>query len=83
LNIARLFSGQPMLDPDEGWAAIREPMRSLSPALGSYVKLLAPSPQAGAALDRAPFCASLERYADVDSALVAFEKEESRYFEFI
>jgi hypothetical protein len=72
LNVARLFAGQPMLDPDEGWAALRAPLAMMTAALGSHVKLLAPSPQARAALDRAPFCAALGCYANVERALVAF-----------
>jgi len=61
-----------MLDPDDGWEVIRGPMRSVTPALGKYVKLLAPSPQACAALDRAGFCAFLERYEELESALESF-----------
>jgi hypothetical protein len=72
LNIALLYNGKAMLDPDEGWAAIREPLRSTAAEVGNQVKLLAPSPAAALALARVPFCASLERYADLESALIAF-----------
>jgi len=76
LNIARLYSGKPLLDPDEGWEAIRGPMRDSSPALGKYVKVVAPSPQACTALDRAGFCPFLERYSDLESAMAALSCED-------
>jgi len=75
LNIARLYSDKAMLDPDEGWQAIRGPMRESNPTLGKYVKLLAPSPHLCAAFERAGFCSFLERYPDLESAMAAFSKQ--------
>lgn len=72
LNIARHYSGQTMLDPEGGWQALRESLHATTPTLGERVKLLAPSPQATAALDRTPFCHFLERHPDLDSAIATF-----------
>lgn len=75
LNVARLFSGQDMLDVEHGWEALRVPMRTADEQHGACIKLLAPSLQAAAALDRAAFCHFFERYADLESTLATFSCE--------
>lgn len=68
-NIARLYSGLPLLDPDLGWAALREAAESITPSLGERVKVLTPSPVAKAALRDNSLCPFLEEYSDCESAL--------------
>jgi hypothetical protein len=74
LSIARLYSGQTLLDPEAGWAGMRRAAETVTPALGERVKLLAPSPVAAAALQGAPFCQCFTHYPDLDAALAAFPK---------
>lgn len=69
LSIARLYSGQPLLDPEAGWAGLHEAAEAVTPALGERVKLIAPSPAAAAALERANFCCFFTRYPDLDTAI--------------
>lgn len=69
LSVARLYSGQPLLDPEAGWVALRQGAESATPGLGERVKLIAPSPSAAGALARAHFCQFLTRYSDLDTAL--------------
>lgn len=71
LYIARLYSGQPLLDPEAGWAELRRGADFASPALGERVKLLAPSLAAVTALERASFCRFFTRYPDLEAALSA------------
>lgn len=71
LNIARLYSGESLLDPEEGWAGLHWAAESVTPALGTRVKLLAPSPAAIAALEQASFCRFFTRYPDLDTAIRA------------
>ncbi|MFN8495018.1 MAG: hypothetical protein U0350_45865 [Caldilineaceae bacterium] len=69
LSIARLYSGQSLLDPEAGWMGLHWAAEEITPALGERVKLIAPSPAAAAALERANFCHSFTRYPDLDAAL--------------
>lgn len=71
LYIARLYSGQPLLDPEAGWAELRRGVDNVSPALGERVKLLAPSLAAVAALERASFCRCFTRYPNLETAMSA------------
>lgn len=71
-NIARLYGGQSLLDPEAGWAGLHQIAEDVTPALGTRVKLLAPSPVVVAALERASFCRFLDHYADWEAALAAF-----------
>jgi hypothetical protein len=75
LSIARLYSGQPLLEPEAGWLALRQGTESASPALGERVKLLAPSPAAVAALEQASFCRYLTCYSDLETAITALPTE--------
>ena len=72
LSIARLYSGQSLLDPEAGWAGLRRAAESATPALGERVKLLAPSPVAAKALQGASFCRFLDHYPDMDTAMTTF-----------
>ncbi|MCL4863538.1 MAG: hypothetical protein KJZ93_29305 [Caldilineaceae bacterium] len=74
LSIARLYSGQTLLDPESGLAGLRRAAETATPALGERVKLLASSPVAAAALQRAHFCQFFAHYSDLETALVAFPK---------
>jgi anti-anti-sigma regulatory factor len=69
LSIARLYNGQPLLDPEAGWVGLHEAAEEVTPALGERVKLVAPSPVAAAALERANFCHFFTHYPDLDTAL--------------
>jgi hypothetical protein len=72
LSIARLYSGQSLLEPEAGWTELRRAAETATPALGERVKLLAPSAAVMAALQGASFCRFLAHYADLEGALAAF-----------
>ncbi len=72
LSIAQLYSGESLLDPEIGWAGLRQAAEAVTPALGERVKLLAPSPAVVTALEQASFCRFFEHYADLEAALAAF-----------
>lgn len=72
-NIARLYSGLPVLDPDLGWAALRAAAESVTPTLGEYIKVVAPSPAAAAALAQASFCRFFTCYPDMATALATLD----------
>lgn len=71
LSVARLYSGQTLLDPEAGWAGLHAAVEEITPALGERVKLLAPSPAAVAALEQASFCRFFAHYPDWETALAA------------
>jgi hypothetical protein len=71
LSIARLYSGQPLLDPEVGWVGLHRATEEVTPALGKRVKLLAPSSAAVAALEQASFCRFFAHYPDWETALAA------------
>ncbi len=72
LSIAHLYSGQSLIDPEEGWAGLRRAAESVDSTLGERVKLVAPSPTAVAALEQASFCRFFTRYPDMDPAMTTF-----------
>lgn len=72
-NIARLYSGLPLLDPDLGWAALHAAAESLTPTLGECIKVVAPSPVAKAALAQASFCRFFTCYPDMATALATLD----------
>ena len=72
LSIAHLYSGQSLIDPEEGWAGLRRAAESVGSTLGEQVKLVAPSPTAVAALEQASFCRFFTRYPDMDTAMTTF-----------
>ncbi|MCE7982291.1 MAG: hypothetical protein DYG89_13935 [Caldilinea sp. CFX5] len=74
LSIARLYSGQTLLDPEAGWAGLHTAVEEIAPALRQRVKLITPSPAAVAALERASFCGCFTHYPDVDTAIRAISR---------
>jgi hypothetical protein len=70
LSIARLFNGEPILDPQSGWAALRRAAEARTPALGKRVKLVA-SPELRQAIRKAAFCDFLEIFEDVEGAITS------------
>lgn len=77
VNIARLYSGQPLLDPEDGWLVIGQAAAECTPDLARHVKLLAPSRAAESALRSVHYGQFFERHADLSSALAAFPDEEN------
>ena len=72
LNIARLYSGQTLLDPEAGWAGLHAAVEEITPALGERVKLIAPSSEVATALAGTSFSQFFGHYADYETALAAF-----------
>ncbi|MEZ4635939.1 MAG: hypothetical protein R2873_00380 [Caldilineaceae bacterium] len=77
VNIARLYSGQPLLDPEDGWLVIGQAAAECTPDLARRVKLLAPSRSAESALRSVRYGQFFERHADLSSALAAFPDDEN------
>lgn len=71
ISIARLYSGQGLLDPAGGWAALRSAAEECTPVLGQRVKLLA-TPTVLLTIRNASFCDVFEIYDEVISAVAAF-----------
>jgi hypothetical protein len=76
-NIARLYSGEAMLNPEDGWEVLRRAAVNAPTALGERVKLLAPPPAVALVIGQASACQVLEVYADLASAVAAFQDDES------
>lgn len=76
VNIARLYSGRSLLDPEGGWLVIGQAAAECTPDLAQHVKLLAPSHVAESALRSVHYGQFFERHADLSSALAAFAADE-------
>lgn len=71
LSIARLYSGQPLLDPESGWDGLRQAMEEITPELAEWVKLVAPSPTVAKRLASSTMGQFWELYPDREHALAA------------
>jgi hypothetical protein len=65
-NIARLFGGEALLNPEDGWAVLRR---------AAVTKLLAPASVVARAIEQASICQALEIYPDLASAIAAFQPD--------
>jgi hypothetical protein len=66
-----------MLNPEDGWEVLRRAAVNAPTALGERVKLLAPPPAVALVIGQASACQVLEVYADLASAVAAFQDDES------
>ena len=71
LNIARLYAGEALLDPELGWSALHAAAAEVTPTLGEHVKLLAPAPEVHQTICSASFCGFFDIYTELDVALAA------------
>ncbi|MFN8440665.1 MAG: hypothetical protein U0175_07855 [Caldilineaceae bacterium] len=71
LSIARLYSGQPLLDPESGWDGLRQAMEEITPELAERVKVVAPSPAVARRLASSTMGQFWELYPDREHALAA------------
>jgi anti-anti-sigma regulatory factor len=71
-QIAVLLRGETPPDPEAGWAAIHALADDLDRGMQPQIKLLAPSPRARQALERAGLTALFEIVTDLDMTLAAF-----------
>ena len=71
-NVARLYHGEPLLDPEEGWAVLH----GAATVVTGYdrVQLLASSPLA-TVIQQAELCRHLAVYPDLASALATFRAQ--------
>jgi hypothetical protein len=72
-NIARLYSGEALLNPEGGWKELHGAATAVTAAMSERVKLLAPPTVAGA-IQQDSFCDFLEVYTDLVSAIAAFQR---------
>jgi hypothetical protein len=72
-NVARLFAGAELLDPEAGWVALRAAAEEIPLAITERVKLIAPSPAAEQALSNSTLGRCLELYPDVATAVAALD----------
>jgi hypothetical protein len=72
-NVARLFAGIELLDPEVGWVGLRAAAEESPTALIERVKLVAPSPAAEQTLRHSALGHCLEVYPDVATAVAALD----------
>lgn len=72
-NVARLFAGAALLDPEVGWVGLRAAAEEIPAALSDHVKLIAPSPAAEQSLRNSALGRCLDVYPDVATAVAALD----------
>lgn len=72
-NVARLFAGASLLDPEVGWVGLRAATEEIPSALTGRVKLIAPSQAAEQSLRNSALGRCLEVYPDVATAVAALD----------
>ena len=71
-SIARVYSGDALLDAENGWEALQAAALQVTPAMSAAVKALGASPQVVQTIQAVSFCRFLDFYDSVERALVAF-----------
>lgn len=74
-NVARLFAGVGLLDPEVGWVGLRAAAEEIPAQIAERVKLIAPSPAAKHSLRNSALGRCLEVYPDVATAIAALDGE--------
>ena len=71
-SMALQFSGEPPVDPDSGWEALRTVGRARDVGMKHQVKLVDPQPNVARALEITGIDAMFDVYPDVQSAVASF-----------
>lgn len=71
-NIARLFNGLEMPDPENGWRAIRMVGEAREAGIQTHVKLLSPQPRVAAVLEQTGLNAYFPIFTDQAAAVESF-----------
>ena len=71
-SMALQFSGEPPVDPDSGWEALRTVGRARDAGIKHQVKLVAPQPSVANSLEITGMDAMFDFYPDVQSAVASF-----------
>ena len=72
LSAARLFNGQEMPNPDEGWRSIHMVGDARETGVQAHVKLLSPQPRVAGILEQTGLNAHFDIFSDQAAAIAAF-----------
>jgi hypothetical protein len=76
-SIARLYGGEPLLNPTIGWTALQREAQHVTRAMHEGVKLVYPSCTVACTIRQASFCWFLQIYNDLFAAMDSFVRCES------
>jgi anti-anti-sigma regulatory factor len=71
-SIAMFLRGEPPVDPQSGWAALKSMDRSRESGMQTHIKLLRPQEMVGETLDKAGFTQFFQVFADLKKAVESF-----------
>ena len=71
-SIAMFLRGEPPINPQSGWAALKSIDRSRGGAMQIHIKLLSPQQMVSETLDKAGFTQFFEVFADLKKAVESF-----------
>ena len=71
-SVAKLFRGEEMPDPEQGWGAIRSAEKERDSGSQQHVKMCGVPPEVRSVLDVVGFSSFFEIFADLPSAVASF-----------
>ena len=71
-SIAMFLRGEPPINPQSGWAALKSMDRSRGGTMQIHIKLLSPQQMVSETLDKAGFTQFFEVFTDLKKAVAAF-----------
>ena len=71
-SIAMFLRGEPPINPQSGWAALKSMDRSRGGAMQIHIKLLSPQQMVSETLDKAGFTQFFDVFNDLKKAVAAF-----------
>jgi anti-anti-sigma regulatory factor len=71
-TIALMLRGEPMPDPQQGWAALKSMDQSRDGGMQEHVKILNPRPEVKSVLEMVGFTSFFEVFGDLREAVQAF-----------
>ena len=71
-RIAMFLRGEPPINPESGWAALKSINRSRESGIQTHIKLLNPQKMVGETLDKAGFTQFFDVFADLKKATASF-----------
>ena len=71
-SIAMSLRGEPTVDPQSGWAALKSIDRSRESGMQSHIKLLSPQQFVAETLEKAGFTEFFQTFTDLQKAVASF-----------
>ena len=71
-SVAKLFRGEAMPDPEQGWGAIRSAEKDRDSGAQQHVKMCGVPPEVRSVLDVVGFSNFFEMHADLQNAIASF-----------